>query len=625
MIKKIVFIDWVFLISSIVSMAQNHGGGHQISKIFEPGIISTDAVEYSSSFSSSGSEIYFARSHDKWGSGGKSSIYHSIKTNNQWSPPELVSFSGNYNDSGPHLTQDGGKIYFISHRPSNNNPGSADIWMVEKDNHGQWGTPVRLKDPINSPGREYSPRTDKHGNLYFASDRLGGYGQGDLYISRNVNGVLSPPENMGNTINSPKGEWNLEINDEGNLLIFEASGRSQNVTVPGDLYISFRERNTWTIPQNIEELNTSGSDLYPELTNNGEKLYFTSSDSLNSEDTNLYFTEFNPIYDKYRQQAKLAPQYLMVVNRSSHDVSLVDLMEKKLVKKLSVGIGPHEITVSKDHRYAFVANYGTYPKPHADPITSDQLQWIEDPQNTITQVNLSTLGTQTFAIPGSDSYHGILTNQQGSVVWITDQNRGRVLEIDGQTGAVLKEYATMVGSHILKSSLDYSKLFVSNIESNTISVIDRESEQVTNINTPKGPEGMELSPDGQHLWVLCNSANKIMVLDINTLTPINTFDSHGKFPIKLTFVGHEAWVANVPSKNISIFDALTFEFKDQLTLESTPLGITSNGDKVFITLPRMNLVQVYDVESRKKLWNFSYGMEPDGLLLINDIAGRIRN
>ena len=117
---------------------------------------------------------------------------------------------------------------------------------------------MRLKTPINSTSQEYSPCTDAKGNLFFASSRPEGFGQGDLYRCEIENGVFNPPINLGSTINSDKGEWNLEVNSLGNVLLFEASERKENSSSYGDLYISFKEAEQWSIPQNIKELNTTG-------------------------------------------------------------------------------------------------------------------------------------------------------------------------------------------------------------------------------------------------------------------------------------------------------------------------------------------------------------------------------
>ena len=277
--------------------------------LFETGNVSTSAVEYSSSFTNSEKELYFTRSNQKWGKGDmKSTIYHSNFDGKKWSKPKIASFSGQYDDSDPHVTKDGNALYFISNRPSYDSIQSSDIWVVKKVGLGEWGIPSRLPYPINSKNREYSPRTDGEGNLYFASDRDGGYGQGDLYIAYNDDqGNLGVPINMGNTINSTTGEWNLGISSDGEILIFEASQRKENISPYGDLYISFKKNSSWTKPKNITELNTSGSDLYPFLTDNLKWLYFTSSDSLKSTDTNIYVTDFNSILEKYQTDTPVIP------------------------------------------------------------------------------------------------------------------------------------------------------------------------------------------------------------------------------------------------------------------------------------------------------------------------------
>ncbi|BFP42157.1 hypothetical protein FGF1_30020 [Flavobacteriaceae bacterium GF1] len=273
--------------------------------LFEPENISTEAVEYAPSFSPSGSEIYFSKSNDQWGKGGmRSAIYYSIKTNQKWSKPKLAPFSGQYDDSAPHITNEGRTLYFISQRPSaNGQHTSQDIWKVERDENDNWGTPMRLDSPINSWANEYCLRTDGYGNLYFASDRKGGYGQGDLYVVKKTTNGYSAPVNLGKSLNTEKGEWNLEVNKEGNMIIFEASERAQNRSSYGDLYISFKVNDTWSLPQNIQEINTTGSDLYPEFREGENRLYFSSSDSLRSVRTNIYFTEFRSLKDKYGKSA----------------------------------------------------------------------------------------------------------------------------------------------------------------------------------------------------------------------------------------------------------------------------------------------------------------------------------
>ena len=133
-----------------------------------------------------------------------------------------------FNDGDPHLSKDGKTLYFISTRPSEALIESRDIWMVRRMADGNWDRAERLTKPINSMKNEFGPITTANGDLYFVYDREGGYGQGDIYIAEQYGDHFLPPVNLGKVINGPKGEWNLEISDDGEIMIFEASQRKEN-------------------------------------------------------------------------------------------------------------------------------------------------------------------------------------------------------------------------------------------------------------------------------------------------------------------------------------------------------------------------------------------------------------
>lgn len=296
--KKLLSILLIFI---ILASCENQPSPER----FQSGLISTANVEYGLTFSPDGNELFFTRSQDDWGSGQmRSGIYHSIRQDGYWSKPELVPFSGIYDDSDPHMTKDGKTLYFVSSRPHEDSvPVTADIWVAEKTGEGIWGIPQRLQEPLNSEATEYSPRTDGDGNLYFASDRPGGLGQGDLYVAMKNGNSFSAPVNLGAVVNTDKGEWNLEISEDGTILIFEASQRETNLSPYGDLYICFKNGEAWSEPQTLAELNTTGSDLYPELSEDMQQLYYTSSDSLTSKQTEIYYLEAEELIEKYRSKA----------------------------------------------------------------------------------------------------------------------------------------------------------------------------------------------------------------------------------------------------------------------------------------------------------------------------------
>ncbi|WP_298897527.1 serine hydrolase [uncultured Psychroserpens sp.] len=243
-------------------------------KLFAESILSTH-VEISATLTPNNRELYFAKKDSFYANNQKSTIYKSININGNWSKPQIASFSGSYSDSSPFVTPNGKRIYFTSNRPisGDTEKQDRDIWYVEKENN-TWGAPKYLSI-YNSEKSEYSPTLDKYGNLYFSSYREGGLGSGDIWVSYLENNTYQTPINLGSNINTNTGEWGGCISPNGDFFIYEASGRDQNITHDGDLYISYFKNNKWSKSQHLNALNSGGSDLSPKIHNN--MLYFASN------------------------------------------------------------------------------------------------------------------------------------------------------------------------------------------------------------------------------------------------------------------------------------------------------------------------------------------------------------
>ena len=135
----------------------------------------------------------------------------------------------------------------------------ADIWCASWNGEA-WRDAAPLPEPVNTAGYEASPHIAPDGTLYFTSIRDDGIGQGDIY--RDIaNGDAWQVKALGTSINSPTGEWNLTLSPDGKIMVFEASGRPTNRTVPGDLYISCRTDEGWSTAVPMDALNTDDSDL----------------------------------------------------------------------------------------------------------------------------------------------------------------------------------------------------------------------------------------------------------------------------------------------------------------------------------------------------------------------------
>lgn len=105
------------------------------------------------------------------------------KKTNRYTKPQLLTETINtvHNEEAVYVTPDGNTLYFSS----NGHPGLGgyDIYRVDKDESGNWGKPVNLGYPINSPGDDlfYHPTADSMMSI-LATKRQGGFGGLDLYL-----------------------------------------------------------------------------------------------------------------------------------------------------------------------------------------------------------------------------------------------------------------------------------------------------------------------------------------------------------------------------------------------------------------------------------------------------------
>ncbi|MFW5887006.1 MAG: OmpA family protein, partial [Bacteroidota bacterium] len=123
----------------------------------------------------------------------------------------------------PSISADGSTLYFASDRPGGK--GGLDIWMSKVDELGLWSSPINLGDSINSPGNEQSPFIHFDGQtLYFSSDGLVGFGGHDLYYTKkNLLGEWKKPINLGYPINTYDDEIGLMIDAEGKTGYFSST------------------------------------------------------------------------------------------------------------------------------------------------------------------------------------------------------------------------------------------------------------------------------------------------------------------------------------------------------------------------------------------------------------------
>ncbi len=164
-------------------------------------------------FSPDRSKVYFTSNNYMHGELKSNSIKifrATIDKNGQWTNFKTLPFnSDNYDTGHPVLNEDGTKLYFVSDMPGGF--GDKDVYVVAV-NEDHYGTPINLGSTVNSKYKEYTPYID--GNiLYFSSNRSGGSGGFDIYMTK-LDESISKPINLKKPMNSRNDDISFIINNE---------------------------------------------------------------------------------------------------------------------------------------------------------------------------------------------------------------------------------------------------------------------------------------------------------------------------------------------------------------------------------------------------------------------------
>jgi len=212
-----------------------------------PTLINTAAVEFSPAFSRAGHWLFFHR--DRPGGFGGLDIWASyrehVHDDFDWQPPINLSSGVNspYDDAGPTFFQDDDTgtitLYFTSNRPGV--AGAADIFSAVMNPDGSFG-PSALVPELNSPGRDTRTAIRHDGlEIIFQSDRTGGMGSGDLWVSTRATTLdaWSTPVNAGPSVNTIYFDGAPAHSADGETLLFYSNrpGRAIPRAWPGVIMI----------------------------------------------------------------------------------------------------------------------------------------------------------------------------------------------------------------------------------------------------------------------------------------------------------------------------------------------------------------------------------------------------
>lgn len=248
--------------------------------------INTAGPEYSPVVSLDGTSLYFT-SRRGWHDGSTDELRNPM--NNQypedifvsyqdfdgaWTEPTKLDFCEfDLNEATISVSADERTIYVYRDAT-----GGGDIYLSPfENNQFKEINPLDYTEVNTKNWETHCTMTPDGQNMYFVSDRPGGFGGRDIYrIVKLPNGEWSKAQNLGPTINTPHNEDSPFIGVNNKNLYFASNG---DQSMGGfDIFLTVRdENNNWSNPINLGyPINSTGDDIYYTTTVDGLKGYLSS-------------------------------------------------------------------------------------------------------------------------------------------------------------------------------------------------------------------------------------------------------------------------------------------------------------------------------------------------------------
>jgi YVTN family beta-propeller protein len=302
---------------------------------------------------------------------------------------------------------------------------------------------------------------------------------------------------------------------------------------------------------------------------------------------------------------------LIVIDKIGRHVRFFDPSNFQEISNLDVGVAPHDVAVSPDHKTAYVPVYGdgVYGRnPH--------------PGHTIAIIDLGSRQVAgTIDVSPYQAPHGIQIDDAGKIYVTCDLSR-KLLVIDPKTRSIEAALDTEGTGHWAAVLPDASKAYVVNKNDKLfVTVIDlRKRAVIARIPAPNGTEGIAASPDGKHVVAVDHSEPKLLLISTATDTLAGTIQLEGNskaaFKPRFSLDGSKLLVCNLAERLVNVIDMSDPHGKQQvIQVGKDPMGFAfaPDGKTVLVANHGDGTVSVIDLSQNRVVSSFTAGTGVEAL------------
>jgi len=257
-------------------------------------VINSAARDAEPTFMPDGNTMYFNCFDRQMKTGGDICVTERIGEG--WSEPLIVQAvsTDDYLEVEPLLSPDGKQLYIMSNRPGGK--GGTDIWVSDWVD-GEWTEPSNLDAPINSPFSDHCLyfAGENWEFAYWTSTRPGGFGGNDIWMSQRVNGDWGEAVNLGPNVNSAMSEHHSLPSEDGHSLYITTT-RDEGFGGE-DIYVTTRDdEGNWSAIVNLgAAVNSDQNDRCPAFSPDYEYFFFDSERRAGFGNKDLWYVPYSRI------------------------------------------------------------------------------------------------------------------------------------------------------------------------------------------------------------------------------------------------------------------------------------------------------------------------------------------
>jgi len=288
---------------------------------------------------------------------------------------------------------------------------------------------------------------------------------------------------------------------------------------------------------------------------------------------------------------------LLVLNKDEHTASFIRCATGETLATLPMDRDPHEVIVTPDGATSYVVN-----------AVGKSIAVVD---NATMQVR------ETLTHPEFDFPHGVDFDADGNL-WVAATVANKLFVISVPDHAFLAVIPTgQQHSHMISFTPDRRRLYVPNIRSNSLTLVDVASRKIVqHVLVGKGPEGVAVHPSGAFIYVAAQHEDVVQVYATQTHELVAR-EMVGSMPVRLAFTpdGRYAFVPNRTSKDVSVLDSRTHREIKRIPIGIWPGGIAFDpgGRYAYVANNKTNDVSVIDVATLWEVARYRAGVHPDGI------------